>query len=330
MVVRIVTDSACDLPPELERELHDWNVRTIPFVFHFGQESMVDKTMPMQTFLARALQQWPTTATPAYGLYASAFQEIVSAGDQALCITITGRHSGACDTARSAAREFPGQVAVVDSRSLSLGEGFLALAAVRAARAQATLEQIVDTLQDMVSRIRFFIGLDTLDYVVRGGRASRMAGVVASILQLRPIITVEDGYLVLKDKPRTRRRCLERLLTLAEEILPADALGVMHAAAEDEAHALAQRLAEITGHPLEAIPVVEVGMALATHSGPGGIGIAAVRSIDSEDRERRFTILGRELPRFELPRVDLPHIELPHLPLPRRRSRDDDEPDQRH
>jgi DegV family protein with EDD domain len=308
MAVRIVTDSGCDLPPELESELHDWNVHTIPFVFHFGLEACIDKTMSMETFLARAMQTWPTTAAPSVGAYASAYQEIVASGDQALCLTITGRHSAAYNAAVVAAQEYAAdQVAVVDTRTLSVGEGFLALAAVRAARAGATLHDIVAMLQNMISRVRFFIGLDTLDYVVRGGRASRMAGLVASILSLRPILSVEDGELTLKDKPRSRTRCKERLLALAVECLPVESLGVIHAAAAREAAELADALARLTGFARPAIPVLEVGMALATHAGPGGLGIAAIRSPGLEEPERR-RIFGRELPHIEVPKVNLPRL----------------------
>ena len=317
MAVRIVTDSSCDLPPQLESELRDWGVHVIPFIFHFGQETMVDKTMSMHEFLTRAMQVWPTTAAPAAGSYAEAYQEIVSAGDQALCLTITGRHSGAYNTAALAAQDFPAdQVQVVDSRSLSLSEGLLALAAVRAARAGATLQEIVIILKEMIARIRFFIGLDTLDYIVRGGRASRFVGAIASLLQLRPILSVEDGELTLKEKPRSRNRCKDRLLALGAQSMPAEALGVMHVAAEAEAQELAQTLSRLTGHPLDTIPVMEVGMALATHAGPGGLGIAVVREPGPEERERRMTILGREIPRLELPRMDLPHVDLPHVDLP--------------
>ncbi|MFO7697446.1 MAG: DegV family protein [Anaerolineae bacterium] len=315
MAVRIVTDSGCDLPPELDSELRAWGVHTIPFVFNFGLEACEDKSMSMQAFLARALQTWPTTAAPSVGAYASAFQHILAAGDQALCLTITGRHSGTYNAARLAAEDFPpDQVAVVDTLSLSLGEGFLALAAVQAAQAGATLHEVVAILRDMIGRIHFFIGLDTLDYVVRGGRASRFVGAIASLLQLRPILSVEEGELTLRDKPRTRARCKQRLLAMAGECLPAVALGVMHAAAPDEAHELAESLASLSGAALSTIPVVEVGMALATHAGPGGLGIVAVSEPRAEGGpEGRFTILGHELPRINLPHIDLPHIDLPRI-----------------
>jgi len=330
MTVRIVTDSACDLPSEMEDELREWGVHTIPFIFHFGLEACQDKTMSMESFFTRALRTWPTTAAPAVGAYAEAYEKIVSQGDQALCITITGRHSGTYNAAMVAAQEYDeDQVTVIDSRSLSMGEGFLALAAVRAARAGATLREVAQLMRDMIARIRFFIGLDTLDYVVRGGRASRAVGLVASLLQLRPILTVVDGELTLSDKPRSRKRCKERLLQLATDRLPLEALGVMHAAAAQEAAELADRLAVLTGWARPAIPVVEVGMALATHAGPAALGIVAVTQPQAEENERRRTILGREMPRIELPHIELPHIELPHIDLPRFGRDDRDEHEDR-
>lgn len=315
MTVRIVTDSGCDLPPELDRELRAWDVQTIPFVFNFGLEACEDKSMSMQAFLARALKTWPTTAAPSVGACASAYQRIIAAGDQALCLTITGRHSGTYNAARLAAEDFPlDQVAVVDTRSLSTGEGLLALAAVQAARAGATLQEVVAILQDMIQRIHVFIGLDTLDFLVRGGRASRLVGAIASLLQLRPILSLEDGELTLREKPRSRARCKQRLLAMTAECLPAVALGVMHVAAADEAQELAVSLSSLSGVTLSAIPVVEVGMALATHAGPRGLGIVAISEPGTEAGPRgRLTIMGHELPHIAPPHINLPHIDLPHI-----------------
>jgi DegV family protein with EDD domain len=207
-----------------------------------------------------------------------------------------------------------------------MGEGVLALAAVRAARAGATLQQIVALLKDLIGRLRFMIQLDTLDYVVRGGRARPIVGRVATLLQLRPVISVEDGELAMRDRPRLRTRARERLLELAAECLPVEFFGVMHVAAAREAAELAEALVRLTGWAREAIPVVEVGMALAAHAGPGAVGIVAVREPDGAPHEGRWTVLGHELPRFEMPHVDLPRVDIPRVHLPRRNRDGDGDP----
>ncbi len=277
MGVRIVTDTSCDLPPDLEAELLANGVQMIPFVYHFGQETCLDKTMPMSEFLERAAQVWPTTAAPSAGAFAEAFRRVVSAGHQALCLTITGKHSATYNTAVLAAEEFgPDRITVVDSRNLSLPQGLLVLAAVRAAQAGAAMQEIVERVQDIKRRIHFYFALDTLDYLVKGGRASRMVGMLANLLRLRPILTLDDGELTLIEKPRQRSAAKARLVALAQACLPAETIGIMHVACADEAAQLAEEMARVSGIPVAQIPIAETGAALATHGGPGALGVAVI------------------------------------------------------
>lgn len=277
MSVRIVTDTSCDLPPQLEEELREADVQAIPFVFHFGQEAHLDKSMPMSEYLARANQIWPTTAAPSIGSFVQAYRKVLDVGHQVLCLPITSRHSATYNSALLAAESFsPEQVRVVDSESLSLGQGLLVLAAVRAARLGHTLDQVIAKVRDVQQRMRFYIGLDTVDYLVKGGRASRLTGLLASLLNLRPILTLHEGELTLIEKPRRRSVVKQRLIALAKAHLPAEAIGVMHVACEDEAQQLASDMARASGQALENVALAETGMALATHGGPGALGIVVI------------------------------------------------------
>ncbi len=277
MGVRIISDTSCDLPPELEAEILASGTQLVPFLYHFGQEACTDRSMPMREFLERAQREWPTTAAPSVGTFAEAFRRIVEAGDQALCITITGKHSATFHTALLAAQQFePGQVEVVDSQSISLVQGLLVLAAVRAARAGAAMHEIIAQLEDLKRRIGFYFALDTLDYLVKGGRASRLVGLLANLLRLRPILTLREGELTLLERPRQRSAAKARLLALAQACLPAEIIGVMHADCPDEAAQLAAEMAQMSNIPLEQIPIAETGAALATHSGPGALGVVVI------------------------------------------------------
>ncbi len=277
MGVRIVTDTSCDLPSELEAELLVAGVQKIPFLYHFGQEACLDKTMPIGEFLRRAQEVWPTTAAPSSGAFAEAFRRVVDQGHQVLCMTITGIHSATYSAAVLAADSFGAdKVTVVDTRSLSLAQGLLVLAAVRAARDDADMPEIVAQVQDLKRRTHLFFALDTLDYLVKGGRASRMVGMLATLLRLRPILMVDDGTLTLIEKPRQRSAAKKRLIALAEAQLPAETVGVIHVACPDEAAQLAAEIAQVSGVPLEQVPVTETGAALATHSGPGALGVVVI------------------------------------------------------
>lgn len=277
MAVRIVTDTSCDLPPDLEREIREIGVIIVPFTFRFGLEECQDKSISMEEFLARAEANWPTTSVPSTGEFVQAFREIVEAGDDVVCITITGRHSATYSAAVTASQQFaPGQVTVVDSRSLSVGQGLLVLAAARAARGGKSSEGVVEAVDELRRRLRLFITLDTVEYLVRGGRASRLSGVMAALLRIRPILTLIDGELTLLDRPRGRKAAKQKMMDLAKGCFPAETVGVAHIAREEEAKALVSDISLQTGYPEGEILLTETGMILATHGGPGTLGIVVV------------------------------------------------------
>ena len=277
MGVRIVTDTSCDLPPSLEQELQELGVIIVRFIFRFGLEECEDKSIPMEEFLARAESTWPTTSVPSSGAFVQASRQCVEAGHQVVCITITGNHSATYSAAVLASQEFPaGQVTVVDSKTLSIAQGLLVLAAARAAQEGKSSQAVVETIQELQQRLHLFIALDTVEYLVKGGRASRLTGVMAGLLKLRPILTVVDGELTLLEKPRGRKVSKQKLMELAKSRFPAEIVGVAHIACEEEAKELVTEIALQTGFPEEEILLAETGMVIATHGGPGTLGIVVV------------------------------------------------------
>ena len=280
MGVRIVTDTSCDLPPSLEQELQELGVIMVRFIFRFGLEECEDKTIPMKEFLARAESTWPTTSVPSSGAFAQAFRECVEAGDEVVCITITSNHSATYSAAVLASQEFPsGQVTVVDSKSLSIAQGLLVLAAARAAQEGKSLEAVVETIKELQQHLHLFITLDTVEYLVKGGRASRLSGIMAGLLKIRPILTLLDGELTLLEKPRGRKAAEQKLIELAKGHFPAETVGVAHIACEEKARELVSELALQTGFPEEKILLAETGMVLATHGGPGTLGMVVVSDL---------------------------------------------------
>ena len=231
----------------------------------------------MKEFLARAASTWPTTSVPSSGAFAQAFRECVEAGDQVVCITITGNHSATYSAAVLASQEFPsGQVTVVDSQSLSIAQGLLVLAAARAAQEGKSSQAVVATVKELQERLHLFITLDTVEYLVKGGRASRLSGIMAGLLRIRPILTLVDGELTLLEKPRGRKTAKRKLIELARGRFPAETVGVAHIACEEEARELVSEISLQTGFPEEKILLAETGMVIATHGGPGTLGIVVV------------------------------------------------------
>ncbi len=274
MAVKIVTDTSCDLPAGMEQEL---GVTSVPLIFLFGDEQYPDKTIPMAEFWAKARTVWPKTSAPSSGDFERVFREVVEAGDQVVCITVTSKLSATYNAAVVASQRFlPDQVAVVDSQSLAICQGHIVRAAAQAARAGCTLAEVVRAVEMCREKLHLYITLDTVQYLVKGGRASKVSGILAGLLKIRPMLNVQDGELVLVEKLRGRQVAKQRLLELALSHSPAESITIAHVACLDEARELAATLAAETGFPVESIPIIEVGMALATHGGPGTLGIGVV------------------------------------------------------
>jgi DegV family protein with EDD domain len=276
-VIRIVTDSSCDLPGEL---LNRFKIAVVPLVVHLATESYFDLELSPQAFWKKVADGTaPQTSRPSPGAFEQIFERLVEQGKQVLCITLTGEHSGTTDTARLAAGRFGEAVRVFDSHSLSLGVGFQALVAAKAAEAGCSMEDIVALLEDMRSRVLTMIVLDTLENVRRGGRADRFIAVVdrmTRMLDIKPIVGFEEGRLQLLGVARSFRRALNRIVDTVEELGPLEYLAVAHTRNVERAEELADRLGERFGFPREKILVREAGAVVASHAGLGAIGVFAV------------------------------------------------------
>lgn len=276
-VIRIVTDSSCDLPRELLNRL---KIVVVPLVVHFGTESYSDGELSPQAFWKKAVEgPAPQTSRPSPGRFEEIFEGLVEQGKKVLCITLTGKHSGTAETAQLAAERFGETVQVFDSHSLSLGVGLQAMAAAKAAEAGRSIEDIVVLLEDFRSRIRTVVVLDTLEYVRSGGRADGFIAIVdrmTRVLNIKPIVGFEEGRLQLFGVARSFRRALNRVVEMVEELGPLEHLAVAHTRNREKAEDLADGLAERFDFPRGRILIREAGAVVASHAGFGAIGVFAV------------------------------------------------------
>jgi DegV family protein with EDD domain len=274
--VRIVTDSAADLDPAVAGDL---GISIVPMTVHFGRETYSHAEIPIDEFWRRVDEgQAPGTSQPAVGLFEDVFAELVEAGHQVVCLTITGHHSGTYATAQSAARLFSGRVHVFDSMSLSLGEGFQVMAAAEAALQGLGIEHIVQRAKAVRARTRLLILLDTIEHIRRGGRADHLVPVldrVTKLLNIKPILGIVEGRLRVDGIARSYLKGKEQIQQKIAEAGEVERLAVVHARCPDEACQVAQALAAVTSVPVTDIIVTETGPVLSVHAGPRVIGVAA-------------------------------------------------------
>ena len=274
--VAIVADSTLDIPVALATEL---GITVVPLDVHIGDETFLDGVeISSAAFLARLATSptLPRTSQPPPARFEDAFRAATAAGMDVLCVTVSAELSGTGNSARLAAEAFdPGRVRIVDSRSVSIGGGFIAIAAARAARESASLTELVALAESMPARTSLYAALDTLEYLQKGGRIGRASALLGSLLSIKPIVQVRDGEVQPVERVRTWRRALDRLGLLAEELGPFAYAGVMHTANRPDAERLAERIAPLV--PNGDIVFGELGPVVATYAGPGLVGFVVVR-----------------------------------------------------
>lgn len=278
MDVRIVTDSAADLPARLV-DAH--RITVVPLTVRFGDESFLDGVeLSAPAFWDRwaTSTALPETAAPGPGQFESAFRRLAGDGaDAVVYVGLSGAMSGTVQSATVAARAVADvvPVTVVDSRSVSLGQGLVAVVAAEAAAATGRLDAVVDRARGAVAATRVWAVLDTLDHLRRGGRIGGARALLASVLAIKPVIVLRDGAVEEGGRPRTRSRALARLLDEVRADLPLERLGVVHSgpASVDE---FVATLRSVTG----LAPVVApAGPVVGAHAGPGMVGLAYERRV---------------------------------------------------
>jgi DegV family protein with EDD domain len=273
--VAIVTDSNAGIPEELAREM---GIQVLAMPFEIGGRTYLDGEMaPEELYAKMESGLLPHTSQPSPGMVADLYKRLRDVASSVISIHVTGEHSGTCQTATLAATLVPElDVQVVDSRGVAMGTGFLALAAARLARLGMAKEEIVARLEAMRERIFTYCTVATVRYLQSSGRLGRLQGALASVLDIKPLITLTDGTLGMVGKVRTRRRSLDELVRLTQEAVAharSVQLAVMHAGVREDAEALKAQLEQTLGRAVDYL--LETPTILAIHGGPGLIGVIA-------------------------------------------------------
>ena len=269
----IVTDSSCDLPEDL---VEKWGIEVVPLSIRFGDVELTDREeLTTAEFWARCAgsAELPSTAAPSPGRFEQAYRSLADRGASGiLVVTISGALSATIQSAELAARAVDGvEVRIVDSRTVSLGLGTIALACAEAAATGRDLDAIETLAGDLVARTRVFGALDTLDNLRKGGRIGNAKALLATALNIKPIIEVAGGVVEQHGKQRTRSKALTFLVDkVASYRGRIEHLAVLHADCSD-VDAFVERLRPLTDGE---IVVGQIGPVIGAHAGRGTIGVA--------------------------------------------------------
>lgn len=273
--VRVVTDSACDLP---DATLSELGIGLVPLRIRFGEEELVDRVeLSTKEFWSRcaASDELPATAAPSPGQFQQAFEEMAGAGASGIvCVNLSSRLSATIESARSAASAVGSRlpVRVVDSLSVTLGQGLIVAEAARAAASGAPLDEVERSAAAAASMMKVFGAVDTLENLKKGGRIGGARAMLGSMLSIKPVIEVRDGVVEKESQQRTRGRSLAYVAEKVHTAGPLQRLAAFSADAPDFDDFLAM-LGDVV--PAEG-PVLlgDIGPVIGSHAGPGAIGVA--------------------------------------------------------
>lgn len=276
MSVRIVTDSTCDLPAET---INRYGIHVVPMYINVGKQGYLDGIdMKRDEFYNRlpTFQDHPTTAVPSIERFRAAYNTLADEdASEVLSIHISTALSAVADVATVAAKETSSvPVTVLDSQQLSLGTGFLVETAAKMASVGKSVAEILIVLNDQIQRSHVFAALDTLEFLKRSGRMNKYLAGFATILQVKPILTMYQGK-PGTERVRTRDRALRRLVEMLAAVGKLERIAIVHT------HALPERLAELramAAHllPQEDILTEDITPVIGAHIGPGAVGFAVV------------------------------------------------------
>ena len=280
MAVKIVTDSTADLPPDIVNEL---GITVVPANVRFGNDDYKDGVnLSSEEFFDKLVNgpDFPTTSQPSIGEFKDAYERVADGADGIVSVHVSGKLSGTMNSATqgSSQANVDCPIEVLDTRQASMGSGLVAMAAARAAQGGASVEEAADAARSAIARSQCFALLDTLDYLIKGGRIGKARGAIGKMLRIKPMIILRDGEVNDLAKERARSRAVARLRRTAEEFAPLAAVAVMHSTTPDEASALAADLAPLLTDGADAPMTARFGPALGTYVGPNSLGITLLSS----------------------------------------------------
>jgi len=270
----IITDSTSDLPLDFVEEN---KIHIVPLNIHL-QDSLYKDGVDIQPselyYRLRTEDIFPQTSQPSAGEFMEIYQTL-KPDDEVLVLCLSSELSGTYQSAEMArdmvAEQIDAEIHVVDSRSVSLGLGMQVIHAQKCFAEGKDMAQTLYELAEIRRRMRLIFAVDTLEYLARGGRISQLSKRLGNLLQLKPVLHLEEGRIEVLDKVRTRSKAVQRILEIFyKEASQAQQVVILHIDAPTEGQQLAQKVQEYYHGPLL---LAQCGAVIGSHAGPGTVGI---------------------------------------------------------
>jgi DegV family protein with EDD domain len=268
MAVKIVTDSGSDLPPEIVRAL---GITTVPVYIYFGEKAYRDWVDISPDELFKRLVEGPvhpTTTQPMPLDFANVYRELSEVADGIVSIHLSTKVSGTVNSALQGKWmvQVKCPIEVIDSQAVSMGLGLIVMAAAKVAQSGGTMAQVLEEANKAIGQMRLLGLLDTLKYLLAGGRITKAKALVGTLLKVKPILTMKDGGLVQAGMARSYPKGMDKLVKFVKAFPKVQAVAIVQSTVPEQANELKRRIAAFV--PEERIHMARLGAGLGVHGGP--------------------------------------------------------------
>ncbi len=275
MAIEVVTDSGSDLPLGVAKEL---GITVVPVYIYFGDKAYKDWVDIEPDELYKRLVEgpvYPTTSQPMPADFAKAYSDLSQKADAIVSIHLPAKLSGTYNAALQGVEiaKPKCEVHVVDSFSVSAGLALVAMAAARVAKAGGKLAEVLEETKKAINQTQIRGLLETLQYLLKGGRVTKTKALVGTLLNVKPILNIRDGELFQAGMARSYAKGLDQLFEFVKSVPKLQEVAIVQSTVAEEANALKNRIASIIDE--KKIMMARLGPGLGVHGGPGTILVAA-------------------------------------------------------
>jgi len=282
MSIAVVTDSTSDLPLEIA-EKH--NISVVPLNVHIEDETLLDGITISADQMYKLLPDSkviPTTSAPSVGTFVELYEKLSKTHDEIISVHLSAKLSLTYSSAVNAVSEIGStntRIEVVDTQKASMALGWVAVHLAEKAADGASMDELVKLAHSASERTVFIGMVDTLDYLVRGGRIGKAQGFVGSLLRVKPILTIKEGEAHPLERARSRSKGIARIKAIVAENAPLDNIAILYTTDRADAEEIARDVAELDpgGSPV----VAQLGPVVGNYVGPGTLGLGMIRSADN-------------------------------------------------
>jgi DegV family protein with EDD domain len=273
--IKIFSDSTMDLPKSY---IDEHNISIVPLYVRFGEESYKDMfDLDSDAFYRKMAQTtvFPSTSQPSPQDFVDAYRPFVDEGYGIVSIHISSKLSGSYNSAVQAAKMLSGaDITVIDGMSASIGTGLIVLAAARAAKEGKSKQEVLDIANSLIPKVRVIFTVDSLDHLQRGGRIGKAQAFLGSVLNVKPLLILEDGVIHPKERVRGQAKLFRRVLEVVGEDIKKDEgvkVALIHAGVPDTVERLKKEIE--TSFKVDELILSKIGSVIGAHTGPGAWGV---------------------------------------------------------